>query len=48
MTKKHLHSEECGYISPMITNLEVEVEAGFELSGSIFEDLPENGTEGGF
>lgn len=48
MTKKHLHTEEHGYITPMITHLEVDVEAGFELSGSSLEDLPENGTEGGF
>lgn len=48
MTKKLLQAEERGYISPMLTHLEVEVEAGFELSGSILEELPENGTEGGF
>ena len=48
MTKKLLKAEECGYITPMITHIKVEVEAGFELSGSIFEELPENGTEGGF
>ena len=31
MTKKHLHTEEHGYITPMITRLEVDVEAGGEI-----------------